>query len=74
MLVLNRRPDESLKIGEEVTITILGVRGNSVRIGISAPKSLPVHREEIYERIKAELAAHPQWALEEVEDPPDVTR
>lgn len=71
MLVLSRRPDESLKLGDDVTITILGVRGDTVRIGVAAPRSLPVHRREVYERIQAELAANPQWALEEVEDVQD---
>jgi carbon storage regulator len=60
MLILSRRPDESLKLGDDVTVTILGVRGNTVRIGVAAPKSLPVHRKEIYERIQAELATKPQ--------------
>lgn len=56
MLVLVRRTGETLMIGSEVTVTVLGVKGNSVRIGINAPKNVPIHREEIYERIKAELS------------------
>ncbi|WP_299579533.1 carbon storage regulator CsrA [uncultured Microbulbifer sp.] len=52
MLILNRRTGENLRIGENVSITILEVKGNQVRVGIIAPKSLPVHREEIYRRIK----------------------
>ena len=54
MLILTRRVDETVMIGDEVTITILGVRGNQVRVGINAPKSVAVYREEIYERIKRE--------------------
>jgi carbon storage regulator len=54
MLILTRGVDETLMIGDEVTVTVLGVRGNSVRIGINAPRAVAVHREEIYERIKAE--------------------
>lgn len=54
MLILTRRSTESLKIGDEITITILGVKGQQVRVGISAPKQIPVHREEIYRRILAE--------------------
>lgn len=54
MLILTRRTGESVVIGNEVTITVLGVKGNQVRIGINAPKNVPVHREEIYERIKHE--------------------
>jgi carbon storage regulator len=53
MLILTRRPSESLKIGDDVTVTILALRNNQVRIGITAPKHVPVHREEIYERIRA---------------------
>jgi carbon storage regulator len=55
MLILTRRTGETVMIGNEVTLTVLGVKGNQVRIGINAPKSVPVHREEIYERIKREL-------------------
>ena len=54
MLILTRRVGETVMIGDEVTITVLGVKGNQVRVGISAPKSIAVHREEIYERIKRE--------------------
>lgn len=54
MLILTRRVGETVMIGDEVTITVLGVKGNQVRVGINAPKSLGVHREEIYERIKRE--------------------
>ena len=52
MLILTRRVGETVMIGDDVTITVLGFNGNQVRIGINAPKSVPVHREEIYERIK----------------------
>ncbi|WP_444915547.1 carbon storage regulator CsrA [Microbulbifer sp. TRSA007] len=52
MLILNRRTGENLRIGENVSITILEVKGNQVRVGIIAPKSLPVHREEVYRRIR----------------------
>jgi carbon storage regulator len=55
MLILTRRTGQSLNIGENVKVTVLAVVGNQVRIGIKAPKSIPVHREEIYERIKREL-------------------
>jgi len=54
MLILTRRVGETLKIGDNVDITILSIKGNQVRIGINAPKDVPVHREEIYSRIKDE--------------------
>lgn len=54
MLILTRRVGETLIIGDDVTITVLGVRGNQVRIGVNAPKNVSVHREEIYERIRKE--------------------
>ncbi|MFT4058924.1 MAG: carbon storage regulator CsrA [Legionella sp.] len=54
MLLLTRRTQEKLIIGDEVVIQVLGIRGNQVRLGIEAPKEIPVHREEIYLRIKAE--------------------
>jgi carbon storage regulator len=54
MLILTRRVGETVMIGEEVTVTVLGVKGNQVRIGVNAPKTVAVHREEIFDRIKRE--------------------
>jgi carbon storage regulator len=54
MLILTRRVGETVMIGDEVTVTVLGVKGNQVRVGINAPKTVAVHREEIFERIKRE--------------------
>jgi len=54
MLILTRRVGETLMIGDDVTVTVLGVKGNQVRIGVNAPKDVAVHREEIFERIKRE--------------------
>ncbi|HYW03776.1 MAG TPA: carbon storage regulator CsrA [Gammaproteobacteria bacterium] len=54
MLILTRRVGETVMVGDDVTITVLGVKGNQVRIGVNAPKNVSVHREEIYQRIKRE--------------------
>ena len=60
MLILTRRVGETVMIGDDVTITVLGVKGNQVRVGINAPKTVAVHREEIYERIKREQQTNGQ--------------
>lgn len=53
MLILTRRVGETLMIGDNVTVTVLGVKGNQVRVGVNAPKTVAVHREEVYDKIKA---------------------
>lgn len=58
MLILTRRIGEVVMIGRDISVTILGVKGNQVRVGIQAPKEVPVHREEIFQRIQREQAAH----------------
>ena len=61
MLILTRRVGESLMVGDDITITVLGVKGNQVRIGVNAPKDVAVHREEIYNRIQeGDEAAAPE--------------
>ena len=54
MLILTRRVGESLRIGDEVSVTVLGIKGSQLRIGVNAPKSVSVHREEVYDRINEE--------------------
>lgn len=67
MLILTRRVGETVMIGNDVTVTVLGVKGNQVRVGINAPKSVAVHREEIYERIKREQQGDPNGNVQESE-------
>ena len=57
MLILTRRVGETLMIGNDVTVTVLGIKGSQVRLGINAPKDVEVHREEVYERVQAEKRA-----------------
>jgi carbon storage regulator len=59
MLILTRRVGEAVMIGSDVTVTVLGVKGNQVRIGVNAPKHVAVHREEIFERIQREYGEAP---------------
>lgn len=63
MLILTRRLNETVMIGDTVTVTVLGVKGGQVRLGINAPKDVAVHREEVYERIQAEQFAGLKPAL-----------
>jgi carbon storage regulator len=64
MLILTRRVGETLMIGDEVSVTVLGVKGNQVRIGVNAPRTVTVHREEIYERIRRERGMDGDGPLE----------
>lgn len=60
MLILTRRIGETLVIGDDVSVTILSINGNQVRVGITAPKEVQVHRQEIYDRIQSETGTQPQ--------------
>ncbi|MAE03633.1 MAG: carbon storage regulator CsrA [Porticoccaceae bacterium] len=68
MLILTRRVGETLVIGDEVTVTVLGVRGNQVRLGVNAPKEVAVHREEIYQRIQMEKGGEKSPQMDESDD------
>lgn len=72
MLILTRRAGETLMIGDDVTVTVLGVKGNQVRIGVNAPKEISVHREEIYQRIQAEQGVDQNQEALEISIPMDM--
>ena len=63
MLILTRRVGESLRIGDEVSVTVLGIKGSQVRIGVNAPKSVSVHREEVYDRINDEISKNSENSI-----------
>jgi carbon storage regulator len=69
MLILSRRPGESVMIGDDVTVTVLAIKGNQIRLGFAAPQDVAVHREEVYERIRAERST----ALSEARRPRPVS-
>ena len=72
MLILTRRVGETVMVGDDVTVTVLGVKGNQVRIGVNAPKHVSVHREEIYQRIKREQETGESPGPEDSDDQTDV--
>ncbi|MDB6010023.1 MAG: csrA [Gammaproteobacteria bacterium] len=72
MLILTRRVEEKIMIGDEVTITVLGVKGGHVRLGIRAPKKIAVYREELYRSMKLEKARSPAPAITEERAPTEV--
>jgi carbon storage regulator len=67
MLILTRRVGESLRIGDEVSVTVLGIKGSQVRIGVNAPKSVSVHREEVYDRINDENSKNSENSIKNPE-------
>lgn len=71
MLILTRRIGETLIVGDEVRVTVLGVKGSQVRIGVDAPKEISVHREEIYDRIQQEKSGSPVAQDKEGNEPSD---
>jgi carbon storage regulator (csrA) len=68
MLILTRRIGESVVIGEDVTVTVLGVKGNQIRLGVKAPQTVSVHREEIFERIQSERVGEVEIEVEAVDE------
>ena len=66
MLILTRRPGETIKIGDNIEVTVLGVQGSLTKIGINAPREIEVHREEVYRRIQLERAQSQESAIESV--------
>ena len=63
MLILTRRPGESVKIGDEITVTVLAAKGNQLRLGFTAPRNVAVHRQEIYERMRSERPENVSQAI-----------
>jgi carbon storage regulator len=72
MLVLSRQRDETIMIGDEIEVTVVDIRGDKVRLGISAPKEIAVHRKEVYEAIKRENRAAAQVKPEDITGFPKV--
>ncbi len=68
MLVLSRQRDETIMIGDEIEITVVDIRGDKVRLGITAPRSVQVHRKEVYDAIKREMAEAAQVRVEDLKD------